>query len=491
MPEMAKWSIGILTGAAMALSAIPALGDQVQTRIGTLELNAQGLPSQASVEKLFDEFDFQRATQSYLWGLPIVAFAVWQKAHEDVFGAKDGDIVVYSDFKARQGILTANATTPYIMSFFDTSRTGPVVIDFPGGELAGGVGDFWQRNLSDMGETGPDKGKGARYLILGPNQKAPADAKGYYVVHSPTFNVFFGFRVLTTDEGKAKTITDDLKLYPYSKRAAPPPTHIVTPHNQTWSGTQPEGMAYWRALNEILQKEPVQERDRYFMAMLRPLGIDKGKPFAPDARQTKLLTDGAFIGQKIAIANSFDKRFAGSPYRAGVHWDHVVNVDPSQEAKYYSELDERSAWFYEAVTLSAGMASKVAGLGQAYLGSYQDKDGNWFDGSKTYHLHVPPHPPAKQFWSVTLYDTATRRFLDTPEQRADRSSRQDLVKNDDGSVDLYFGPKPPDGKPQPNWIPTVPGKGWFAYLRLYGPLEPYLDGTWPLPDIEPVLGGAG
>jgi hypothetical protein len=346
MPEMAKWSIGILTGAAMALSAIPALSDEVQTRIGTLELNAQGLPPQASVEKLFDEVDFQRATQSYLWGLPIVAFAVWQKAHEDVFGAKDGDIVVYSDFKARQGILTANATTPYIMSFFDTSRTGPMVIDFPGGELAGGVGDFWQRNLSDMGETGPDKGKGGKYLILGPDQKAPADAKGYYIVHSPTFNVFFGFRILTTDEGKAKTIMGDLKLYPYSKRAAPPPTHIVTPHNQTWSGTQPEGIAYWRALNEILQKEPVQERYLYFMAMLRPLGIDKGKPFAPDARQTKLLTDGAFIGQKIAIANSFDKRFAGSAYRAGVHWDHVVNVDPSQEAKYYSELYERSALFY-------------------------------------------------------------------------------------------------------------------------------------------------
>jgi hypothetical protein len=107
---------------------------------------------------------------------------------------------------------------------------------------------------------------------------------------------------------------------------------------------------------------------------LRPLGIDKGKPFAPDARQTKLLTDGAFIGQKIAIANFFEKRFSGSPYRAGAHWDHVVNVDPSQEAKYYSELDERSAWFYEAVTLSAGMASKVAGLGQAYLGAYQDKE---------------------------------------------------------------------------------------------------------------------
>ena len=131
------------------------------------------------------------------------------------------------------------------------------------------------------------------------------------------------------------------------------------------------------------------------------------------------------------------------------------------------------------------MASKVAGLGQAYLGAYQDKDGNWFDGAKTYHLRVPPIP-RRAVLSVRLRHGAWR-FFDTPEQRADRSSRQDLVKNDDGSVDLYFGPTAPSGKPEANWIPTVPGKGWFAYLRLETwPLERYLNASWPLPDIEPV-----
>ena len=459
---------------------------ETKTRIGPLQLNANGLPSKRSAAALFDELDFQRAVQAYLWALPIVAFAVWQKAHETIFGAADGDVVFYDDFRSRQGILTANATTPYLMSFFDTGRTGPMVIDFPPGELAGGVADFWQRNLSDIGQTGPDKGQGGRYLVLGPGQEAPPGADCDYVVASPTFNVFFGFRILTTDPAAAKAAMDSLRLYPLVQAAAPQALKVIAPKDTAWSGTHPEGMAYWRALGDILQREPVQERDRYFMAMLKPLGVEKGRLFVPDARQSRALTDGAYIGQKIAIANSFDKRFAGAPYGEGTHWDHVVCVDPSQEAQYYSELDERSAWFYEAVGLSAGMASRTAGVGQAYLGAYRDLNGDWFDGGAAYRLRIPPDPPAGQFWSVTLYDIATRRFIDTREQRADRSSRQALARNADGSVNLYFEPSLSPDHPESNWIPTVQGRGWFAYLRLYGPTEAYLDGSWPLPDIEPI-----
>ncbi|MCP4271262.1 MAG: DUF1254 domain-containing protein, partial [Gammaproteobacteria bacterium] len=106
-------------------------------------------------------------------------------------------------------------------------------------------------------------------------------------------------------------------------------------------------------------------------------------------------------------------------------------------------------------------------------------------GSKNYKLHIPPNPPAKQFWSITLYDVDTRCIINNEQQIADRSSRMDLLTNEDGSVDLYFGPKAPEGK-EKNWIPTVPNQGFFAYLRLYAPLEPYFDRTWGLPDIEKV-----
>jgi hypothetical protein len=153
---------------------------------------------------------------------------------------------------------------------------------------------------------------------------------------------------------------------------------------------------------------------------------------------------------------------------------------------YYSQLDERTDYFYEAVTTTKGMVSKTPGVGQAYLGAYElHKDGSRFDGGKTYRLRVPPNAPVKQFWSVTLYDVDTRSFIVTKELIADRSSRMDLVKNADGSVDIYMGPKAPKGF-EKNWIPTVPGRGWFTLFRFYAPTEAYFDKSWPLPAIELV-----
>ena len=151
----------------------------------------------------------------------------------------------------------------------------------------------------------------------------------------------------------------------------------------------------------------------------------------------------------MAMAISFDKRIQGSRYRPDSNWQYVIMFDPSQESKFYSQLDERTDYFYEAVTTTKGMVSKTPGVGQAYLGAYElAADGSRFDGGKNYRLHVPPNAPAKQFWSVTLYDVDTRSFIVTKEQIADRSSRMDLVKNADGSVDIYMGPKAP--KPELN-----------------------------------------
>jgi hypothetical protein len=175
-----------------------------------------------------------------------------------------------------------------------------------------------------------------------------------------------------------------------------------------------------------------------------------------------------------------------SHYADGVHWHLSLCLDPSQEATNYTQLDERAAWFYEASCTSEGMVTKTPGVGSVYLGTYKDKDGDWLDGAKSYRLHVPPNAPVKQFWSLTLYDVDTRALIQNQEQQADRSSRQpDLVKNADGSVDLYVGPKAPAGF-EKNWIPSVPGKAWFPYFRLYGPTEAHFNRTWVLPDFVKV-----
>ena len=454
----------------------------VDTRIGSIPLQF-GLPANAAtVGKLYDEMDFQRASQAYLWALPIVGFAGWQDAHRSVFGARDIDMVVYESVKDKLGILTANATTPYIVGMPDLSKTGPLVIDYPAGATAGGVGDFWQRPVTDMGETGPDKGKGGKYLIVGPGQTEPKD-KNYRIVRSPTVNIFFAFRVLDPDPAKAKDLISRVRLYPYAERAKPEQTRIVRPEGRAWTQVPPKGIAFWERLNDILQREPVMERDRFYMAMLKPLGTEKGKAFNPDARQRNLLEEGAKVGELMAQSLAFDSRDPNARYRTDARWEYLFTFDPGQDIGSYAPLDERTGYFYQAVTTSRGMVTKTPGVGQAYLGTAHDKDGAWLDGSKTYKLHVPANAPAKLFWSLTVYDTETRAFLDnTPGGVVDRSSRADLKKNADGSVDLVMGPSAPAGM-ESNWIPTIPGKAWFALFRFYGPTEAYFDRSWKLPDI--------
>ncbi|NTI32852.1 DUF1254 domain-containing protein [Rhizobium rhizogenes] len=458
----------------------------VETPIGAIPLSF-GLPAdKTTVARLYDEMDFQRATQAYIWALPIVGFAEWQASTKETLGAGDTDLVIYETVQDKLGILTANATTPYIGGFPDLSKTGPLVIDYPKGATAGGVGDFWQRPITDMGETGPDKGKGGKYLIVGPGQKAP-NVKGFFVIHSPTNNVFFAFRVLDPDPRMAKALIENVKIYPFADRKDPQPTKLIRPEGRAWSQVPPHGFSYWDRLNDIVQREPVMERDRIMMAMLRPLGIEKGRPFQPDGRQKKILTDGAVMGELMAQANSFDTREEGARYRPDSSWDYVIMFDPFQEAANYTQIDQRAKYFYEAVTTTKGMVTKSPGIGQAYLGAHTDAAGNWLDGGKSYMLHVPPDVPAKLFWSVTVYDSLTRVLIDNPQQVADKSSRTDIAKNADGSYDLYFGASAPTGH-EKNWIPTIPGKAWFAYFRFYGPLQPYFDRSWKLPDIEGVKG---
>jgi hypothetical protein len=255
--------------------------------------------------------------------------------------------------------------------------------------------------------------------------------------------------------------------------------------DKTWSQMPPHGMDYWKSLNEVIQREPVEERDRLIMAQLKFLGIEKGKPFEPDARQKKILEDGVIVGEAMAKANTTDKRVE-PPFWEGTNWKHALVVSPDQKANTYDQLDERAAWFYEAVVISKAMLTQTPGVGQRYIASYKDGKGQWLSGENTYKLHVPANPPAKGFWSVTAYDEATRQMPVTKQGRPDISSRkEDIVKNDDGSIDVYFGPMAPEGH-EANWVQTNPDKGWFAYFRFYGPTEAFFDKSWSLPDIEKI-----
>jgi hypothetical protein len=453
---------------------------EIETRIGALEFThdfASGFPTDATVEKIYDERDFQRACQAYLWSLPAVSFTAWQRGITQGLGAANGQIVAILSYEARRGILTANATTPYYLGFADLS-SGPLVLEMPERGVQGATNDAWQIAISGTEKPG-------KYLVLAPGQTVTDDVAGYEVHHSPTFNIFLGVRLTDPDPERAQEALAQLKMYPYADRDDPPKTEIFEAGEKAWSGLPPRGIEYWERLDDVIQREPIEPRDTFFHAMLRPLGLEKGKPFEPDERQTQILTEAALVGEAMAKANSADRRFADVKYRPDAHWDFALQLDADDPVGFWNLLDERASWFYEAVGAGPNMAPKRPGPSSAYLGAYKDKAGKWLDGGTSYRLRVPPDPPVKLFWSVTVYDADTRALTLNEQKIADRSSRMDLNTNEDGSVDIYCGPQAPAGF-EKNWIPTAPGKNWFAYFRFYQPTEAYFDRSWPLPDFEHV-----
>ena len=299
-------------------------------RLGAVERDAE-LPRREDIGAVFDELDYQMACQAYLWALPLVSYAQWKIQHYDVFGATSSDLVRYLSYQDRLGLITANATTPYILNFFDLAETGPLVIELPPGPTAGGISDFWQRECAVLGEMGPDHGQGGKHVVVPPGQEARDVGADYFVQHASGMNIMFGFRTLDPDPQRSDELVRGVKVYPYAERDAPPPTRIVSPDGKAWSGDQPRGLDYWVRLHDIYQREVVDERDRFYLAMLKQLGIEKGRPFAPDARMTTILTQGAEAGELMAQANTFAKRFPDArwwPDRSG-SWPSTWTTPPS------------------------------------------------------------------------------------------------------------------------------------------------------------------
>jgi hypothetical protein len=458
--------------------------ETIKTRIGRLNFThdfANGYPTDSTVAKLFEEIDFQRACQAYIWALPLVSMAQWQYAHTVQLGAVNGQIVFVESYDDKLGGLTYNVTTPYVLPFIDLSE-GPWVTVMPQGEVRGAAHDMWQIQITQITEPG-------KYLFVGPGQEIPEDAEseGFKVFQSPTNSLLLGIRLMPTDRDERMKLLDKVAIYPYSERENPKPRGYINTQGKPWLAAQPRGMTYWKRLADVINKEPVFERDRFFMAMLKPLGIEKGKPFQPNWRQERILIEAALVGESMAKANDFAKRMKDAHYVDGSHWEFATVSPPDQRRENYDALDGRAAWFYEAVTNDPAMHGQKTGKGQVYLAAYKDRDGDWLDGGTNYVLNVPADAPAEAFWSITLYDVDTRCIIRTSQKIADRSSRMDLLVNKDGSVTIYIGPEKPEGQSAKNWISTVVGKAWFPYFRLYSPKKAFLDRTWVLPDIEKAM----
>ena len=202
---------------------------------------------------MFDELDYQMACQAYLWALPLVSYAQWQMQHRDVFGATSSDLVHYVSYRDRLGLITANATTPYIL----TSSTSPRPVRSSSssrpGPTAGGVSDFWQRECGVLGEMGPDRGQGGKYLVVPPGAEAPV-VDGAYTLQATGMNIMFGFRTLDPDPERAQALVDARPHLPV--RAARRPAadaHRLARTAGRGRGDQPRGLAYWERLHAIYQ----------------------------------------------------------------------------------------------------------------------------------------------------------------------------------------------------------------------------------------------
>ena len=279
-----------LSGPTLAQAAPTASAKTSVDRpaLGRLQLE-NGYPTAATARKLYDELDLQRATQAYLWALPAVGYKALYDAQAKTMGVRNGDVLLYRTLQDKAGMLTPNITTLYAFSFWDLAKQGPLVVEVPAGLTAGGVLDIWQQPITDLGQTGPDKGAGGKYLILppgGPEVVAP----GYRIFRSPSNQVWFGTRGLAPDKAVAEATVRQHRLYGWNQRANPPATGYSEVGGRPWQSAQPTDLSYWRLLSDLYANEPVASRDRMMFGMLSPLGIAPGQAFKPDARQAPRCT---------------------------------------------------------------------------------------------------------------------------------------------------------------------------------------------------------
>jgi hypothetical protein len=248
-----------------------------------------------------------------------------------------------------------------------------------------------------------------------------------------------------------------------------------------------EGFAYFETLARYINENPPRPQDMAMLGVLETLGIAHGRPFEPDERMKKILTEAATVGRAMAEALAYAPRVPDEvvyAYPGERRWKKIFFSDPTFHEPDYMAIDLRAKYAFEAIGTAKSMVVSVPGQGSQYIGAYQDADGDWLTGDNSYRIHLPKDVPANMFWSLTVYDNDTRSMIRNDHGRPLVGSVHGAVANQDGSFDLYFGPELPADVPEENWVQTTPGKGWFVYLRLYGPEQPYFDKSWVPGDAE-------
>jgi hypothetical protein len=449
-----------------------------------------GFPTPETVRRAYDDADLNRAVQAYRLFFPSVSGLAIFKGNE-ALGLRTNSVFGTLSTEPKHVGLTLNSDTPYAPVLLDL-RAGPMVIELPPGPLICIAMDLNQRWIADMGLPGPDHGQGGRHVMLPPDYDGEIP-DGYHGGRATTYRVLGGIRALPIggDVDAANKRLTTVKVYPlHPDPDWKPPTWIdLTPEPQdTTPDRWEDNILFWRALHEVIDTEPAMPGYRFAYGDLAALGIAKGEPFAPDERMTEILVRAARLGSAQMRVQAFADRRPDRVVWPDRRWEWAsLRFENGDFDRPYSvDTDAREKWFYQAIGASPAMVRRDTSAGSLYWLGVRDASGAYLDGGRDYRLTVPLPVPGKLFWSVTVYDARTRSQLQTDQGRALLSSLFDFHDIGDAtSVDLYFGPSAPDGREE-HRVRTLPGVGWFAYFRIYGPDAGAFDGSWRPGDFEPM-----
>ena len=362
--------------------------------------------------------------------------------------------------------------------------TGPLTDNTLG--LPTPVGRRW---FGDVGLVGPDKGNGGTYVILPPNYEGE-EPKDAFVFQSRTYGVFIFWRAFfqnPNDLSKPVAAMEATKIYPLGKKAEAKAMEFPEGSGVPADLLFPRDSSYYDMLARFIHHEYVDPTEMDMRGMLEGIGIVKGKPFKPSKRQREILDRAALTSFKTTRAMFSHALFdmeGGRQWQDRQYGNPFMGGSPFFMADTYMRLDSRILYFAHAYSASPAMALDFVGMGAKYPTTLRDADGDILSGGRSYKLRLPPNIPAKLFWSVTVYDADNASGLDNGQPLPSINTMDQPKSNPDGSIDIYFGPKKPEGAE--NWLRTVPGRAWFTIIRLYGPDQPYFDNTWKPDDIIKV-----
>ena len=472
--------------------------DKIETRIGTLNF-VDGVPTAETAQKAYDNLDFLRGIEVFLNLMPAASLEGARLGNVEMGATKSNQAVIMDQLMDSNPLfLTGNTDTVYLFAYLDLETDGPTVVEIPPGSGPGTVNDAFFRFVVDMGGPGLDQGMGGKYLIVpaafaGALPKDKKDGGEFYIVRSPSYVnlvVLRGFLVDGKPDTASKMFREGFKVYSLAKSSSPPETQFFNGSKVPFNTVHANNFEFYKEIDHVIQKEPLELFDPELRGQAAAIGIIKGKTFAPDERMKKILEDAVAVGNATSRSIAFRSRDPRSPIYPNSQWrTGFIGSDYrwlDGDGMSGRNADARTNFFYMATVNTPAMAAKIVGRGSQYAFSLADTTGQPFEGAKNYRLKIPAGAPAKDFWSIVLYDPQTRSELQTGQPFPSKNNKRDkLLTNADGSVDLYFGPKALEGK-EANWTQTVSGKGWFTLIRLYGPLDPWFDKTWRPGEIEEV-----